>query len=46
MTNDYGDYEEDYRENMPCDNTGYCSNSCPIYFTVCHKPEAYRDPFN
>ena len=33
--------------NMPCDNTGFCGGtSCPQYFTVCHKPEQYRDPFN
>lgn len=25
-------YVDDYSQNMPCDNTGYCSNTCPNYF--------------
>lgn len=30
---DYYDYEEEYSQNMPCDNTGYCAGtSCPQYF--------------
>lgn len=24
--------EDDYSSNMPCDNTGYCSNTCPMYY--------------
>jgi len=30
------EYEEyidtEYEKNMPCDNTGYCSNTCPMYY--------------
>lgn len=30
------EYEEyidtEYEKNMPCDNTGYCSSTCPNYF--------------
>lgn len=26
--NHYEDYEDDYKENMPCDNSGYCSPEC------------------
>ena len=24
--------EDDYSYNMPCDNTGLCSNTCPMYY--------------
>lgn len=29
------DYLEGYANNMPCDNTGYCTSNCSQYFK-CH----------
>ena len=30
MQEEYIDTE--YEKNMLCDNTGYCSNTCPMYY--------------
>lgn len=24
--------DTEYEKNMPCDNTGLCSNTCPMYY--------------
>lgn len=32
---DWEEVDDDYYENMPCDDTGFCSSSCP-YFYKCH----------
>lgn len=33
---DWEEVDNDYYENMPCDDTGFCSSSCP-YFYKCHS---------
>lgn len=44
---EFEDIDDDLRSNAPCDTYGMCAGTrCPQYYTVCHKPEAYRDPFN
>ena len=34
-TAEWEEVDDDYYENMPCDDTGFCSSSCP-YFYKCH----------